>query len=151
MLVATLFIAFNYETIFGFIGWLNDAEYIVNDYSERSVNVLRTLVGCVPALVAIYYAVSRKLDKQQIFYVYMIVINAAIRIATSDSAYLYRLAMFPAIFLPLGLGSLSKVCNVKYRKLFRVCTVVLYFLYWLYEILINVTLREFEWVLFKVI
>lgn len=151
VLIATLFIAFNYEAIFGFIGWLNDAEYILNDYSKRSVNLLRTLVGCVPALVAIYYAVSRKLDKQQIFYVYMIVINAAIRIATSDSAYLYRLAMFPAIFLPLGLGFLTKVCNVKYRKAFRVCTIILYFLYWLYEILINGTLREFEWVFFKTI
>lgn len=146
VLIATLIISFNYETAFGFIGWLNNSEFIANEYTATSVSALRTLVAICPAVVGVYYAITRKLDKQQIFYVYMMVINAAIRIATSDSAYLYRLGMFPAIFLPLGLSAITRSCDPKYRKIFRIGIVSFFLLYWLYEITSSVTLFEFEWI-----
>lgn len=146
ILITTILISVNYETVFGFIGWLNDSEFIANTYSERSVNFLRVLIGWCPAVLGIYYVYTKNLDEQQLFYVYLLVINAAIRSATADSAYLYRLGMFPAIFLPLGLSAITRSCDPKYRKIFRIGIVSFFFLYWLYEITSSVTLFEFEWI-----
>ncbi len=145
----TLVLSRNYESIFDFIGWMNDSEFVMTDYAAKSVNVLRTLVGCCPSFVGIYYAYTRKLDKQQFFYIYMMVINAAIRIATADSAYLYRLGMFPAIFLPLGLTSISNATAAKYKKTFRYIIIIFYFLFWIYEMTNSRTLSNFEWIFGK--
>lgn len=145
----TLFLSRSHEAIFSFIGWMNDEEFVLDLYSSTSVNILRTFVGCCPAIVGVYYAYTRKLDKQQIFYVYMMVINAAIRIATADSAYLYRLGMFPAIFVPLGLSFLSKATTPKHQNVFRYLVVIFYFLFWLYEVSKSPFLNNFRFIFGK--
>ncbi len=146
IIAATVLLSMNYETIFEFVGWISEKEFVHTDYSERSVNIFRILVGCVPALLGIYYAVTKKLDKEQIFNVYMLIANATVRIATSNSAYLARLGAYTGILVPLGLSSILQACDKKYYKILKFVTVVMYMLYWLYEINISSTLREFEWV-----
>ncbi len=143
----TIFFSINYETIFDFIGWMNDAEFVADAYASTSVNTFRTLVGCCPAIMGLYFAYNNKdLDEQQVFYIYMLIINAATRIVTSDSAYLARLACYPTVFVPLGLGYLTDLCSQKYYKVFRAGILILYLLFWLYEVLNTKTLREFEWI-----
>ena len=136
----------SYESIFEIIGWFKEEEFVANDYALRSVNVLRILASCAPAIVALYFAFTRKLDKHQVFYTYVFVINAAIWIATADSAYLARLALYTNVFIPLGLSSILKSCDKRYYQFFRILTVILYFIFWLYEVLITKTLRDFEWI-----
>ena len=143
----TVILSRSYEQIFEFIGWMNDSEGgELTDYATTSVSVFRILVGCAPAIVGIYFAYTRKMNKEQVFYVYMMVANAAIRIATSDSAYLARLGSFTGIFVPLALSSITKLCNKRYYAALRVAIVCLYFAYWLYEVTNSKTLYEFEWI-----
>lgn len=145
--VATAIISRSYEHIFEFIGWMNDKENAeLSAYATRSVNVFRTLVGCAPAVVGVYFACTRKLEKKQVFYVYMMVANAAIQIATSDSAYLARLGSFTGIFVPLALSNITKLCNKRYYAALRVAIICLYFLFWLYEVTNNEDLHNFEWI-----
>lgn len=151
VLGVTLFLSFNYETIFDFIGWMNDNEFVADAYATTSVNIFRILVGCCPAIMGLYFAYNNKdLDELQIFYIYMLVANAATRIATSDSAYLARLACYPAVFVPLGLGYLTDLCSQKYYKVFRAGILIMYFAYWLYEVTNTKTLYEFEWIFGRV-
>lgn len=151
VLGVTLFLSINYDTIFGFIGWLNDREFVATEYALSEVSVFRVLVGCCPAIIGVYLAYKNKdLDDMQMFYIYMLVANAATRIAMSDSAYLSRLACYPAIFVPLGLGYITDLCSKKYYKVFKMFIVILYFVYWSYEVTNSKTLREFEWIFGKV-
>ena len=143
----TIFLSINYEYIFDLIGWMNDAEFVVDGYASTSVNIFRTLVGCCPAILGLYFAYNKKdLDEQQVFYIYMMIINAATRIVTSESAYLARLACYPMVFVPLGIGYLTDLCSKKYYKVFRICILILYAAFWLYEVTNSKTLREFEWI-----
>ena len=124
-----------------------EVEFELNNYSTASVNIFRTLVGCCPAILGLYFAYNNKdLDEQQVFYIYMLIINASTRIVTSESAYLARLACYPTVFVPLGLGYLTDICSQKYYKVFRAGILILYMLFWLYEVLNTKTLREFEWI-----
>lgn len=144
--IITIIISRSYEVLFDLIGWINDEEYILNSYSLKSVNDLRILAGCAPAILSIYYAFTRKLDKEQIFYAYMMVANATVWLVTADSAYLARLALYTGVFVPLGLSSILKSTDEKYKKAFKIGVVVLYMLFWLYEVVNSKTLREFEWI-----
>ncbi len=136
----------SYETMFDFIGWINDEEFVADNYALRSVNVLRILVGCAPAILAIYYGFTKKYKKEQVFYAYMLVINATMQVATGDSAYLARLALYTGAFIPLGLSSVLKSGDLRFNKIFKIIIVMLYAAFWLYEVLITTNLREFTWI-----
>ena len=146
VIIITVVVSRSYETIFDFIGWIKEEEFVADSYALRSVNILRILVGCAPAILAIYLAFTRKLDKQQIFYAYILVANAAIWIATADSAYLARLALYTGVFVPLGLNSVLKSCDERYRKLLHMIVILLYMFFWIYDILASSSLREFRWI-----
>ena len=144
--IITVIISRSYEVIFDLIGWMDDKEFIVSEYAAKSVNIFRILAGCAPAILAIYYAFTKKLNKEQVFYSYMLISNAAVKIVTADSAYLARLGLYTGVFIPLGLSSILGVIDEKHQKIFKIIIIVLYFVFWLYEVSITKTLREFEWI-----
>lgn len=144
--IITIIVSRSYEVMFDLIGWINDKEFIVNDYALKSVNTLRILAGCAPAIVAVYYAYNKKLDKEQVFYAYMLVANATVWLVTADSAYLARLALYTGVFVPLGLSSILKSTIQKYKLPIKIGVMVLYMLFWLYDVSNSKTLREFEWI-----
>ncbi len=146
VIAITVAVSLSYESIFEFIGWMNDSEFILNEYSTRAVSIFRVLVGCCPAALGIYFAYTKKLNEKQIFNVYMLVANAAVRVATSGSAYLARLGAYTALFVPLALSSVMESCDKKYKWAFKVGIIVLYGLYWYYEIVNSATLYYFEWI-----
>ncbi len=142
----TIIIARNYETLFEIVGWIKEEELVLNFYSLKSVNLLRILANCAPAVLALYYGFTRKLNKQQIFYAYMLVANAATWIVTSDSAYLARLALYTTIFVPLALSEILKAEEKKYANIMKIGIVALYGIFWFYEVSVQVDLRNFRWV-----
>ena len=144
--VITIVVSRSYEYMFDLVGWVKDKEFIPNDYALRSVNVLRILAGCAPAVLSIYYGFTRKLDKQQLFYAYMLIVNAAIKIATGDSAYLARLALYTGVFVPLGLNSIFKATDKRYYNLLKLVAIILYMIFWAYEVIITDNLRNFQWI-----
>ena len=144
--IIAIVVSRSYEVIFDFIGWIDDKEFVANDYALRSVNILRILAGCAPAILAIYYAFTKKLNKQQIFYTYMLIANATVWVSTADSAYLARLALYTGVFVPLGLSLILELEDDKHKKVLKIVIIVLYSCFWLYEVSNSKTLREFEWI-----
>lgn len=147
VIVATIFLAINYDLMFELIGWVNDSEFVMTSYASTTVSIFRVLVGCCPALLALFYAARKKLNKTQIFYVYLLVANAAARIATAESAYLARLGAYTAMFIPLGLSHIVGHGSTKKEQVFAVkgAIVLLYFAYWMVEVSGSATLSEYEW------
>lgn len=149
ILSATLILSYSYKPIFDFIGWLDQEEFVITYYASNSVNILRVLVHCCPAIIAIYLTFNKKLDKKHVFYTYMLIADAAIYIAMSGSAYLTRLGIYTSAFIPLGLSYITKATPVKYFKVLRYVIIILYFLFWLYDISINIDLNNFQFVFGK--
>ena len=150
IIIITIILSLSYESIYSFIGWLDNEEFVLNDYSMRSVNTLRVLVQCCPAVLAIYLSLNKKIGKNQVFYVYMLLINAAIYIAMSNSAYLTRLGIYTSAFIPLGLNCiLDEKISIKYYKVIRFVVTVFYFLFWLYGIYSTGSLNNFRFIFNK--
>lgn len=148
IVLLSIILALNYETIFNFIGWLKDKEFVLqeNGYTTRSVNFLRVLVQCCPAVLTLYLAVNKRIKKEQAFYAYMTVVNATVYLAMSNSAYLSRLGIFTGCFLPIALNSITKSISKRYYKVFRYLIVLFYFLFWIYEIYLKYDLKNFRFV-----
>lgn len=145
--VVTVILSRSYDQIFEFIGWMTESEDSeLTTYATTSVNLFRILVGCAPAVVGLYFAYTRKMNQQQVFYVYMMVANAAIWIATSDSAYLARLGSFTGAFVPLALSNITMLGKKRYYTALRAMIVCLYFAFWLYEISNSRSLNNFRWI-----
>ena len=143
--IIAIVVSRSYEVLFDFIGWMNDEEFVANDYALRSVNILRILAGCAPAILAVYYAFTKQLNKRQIFYTYMLIANATVWVSTADSAYLARLALYTEEFVPLGLSSILELEDDKHKKVLKIIIVALYMCFWLYDVWNSSSLREFKW------
>ncbi|MBE6809956.1 MAG: EpsG family protein [Ruminococcaceae bacterium] len=149
IVAGSIVLALNYDAIFSFVGWLDNKEFIQNDYSTASVNILRVLVQCCPAILAVYSVLKKgtkqEINNKQVFYVYMLIANAAIFIAMSDSAYLTRLGVYTAAFVPLGLEYITRDISKKYYNVLRYLIVIFYLMFWLYEISNSSSLNNFQW------
>lgn len=142
----SVLILFSYGTVFRVIGWMNQEEFLVTDYATASVSFFRVAVGVVPGILATYYAFKKDLDEEQRFYFYLLLANAAVKLATGQSAYLARFAMYTGIFVPLGLNSITKATDEKYYTFFRRLIIFLYFVYWLYDVFNSSTLSHYEFI-----
>ena len=149
LLVIILSIALSRSTalLFSIVGFLKNSEFIADEYATASVHSLRIAVGCVPAIVAVYEALTKELDEDQIFYMYMLVSNATFRLMTSNSAYLARIAAYMGVFVPIGLSKILEAEEVNNKRSIKKVAIILYFFYWFVEVSKSKTLSEYEWYL----
>lgn len=145
VIIASLILSRSTEFLFNVVGFLNSREFIANEYATTTVSFFRTLVGCVPAMLALYEASTNELDDDQIFYVYMLVAHATIRVMTSNSAYLARLGIYTGAFVPMGLSKIMRSTSDSNQKVIRYIALILYFFYWHYEVSGSTTISEYEW------
>ena len=117
----------------------------LNGYSTRSVNILRILVACAPAIMALAVAVKKDLTKEETFYTNALVIHGAAMIAASNSAYLARIGIYTGAYVIVALPKLLRVDNKYIEMLMRVGVLVLYAIYWYRGIFDSATLTNFRW------
>lgn len=141
----TYIVAANYDTIFSFVGLLKDSDMTLNGYSTRSVNILRILVACAPAIMALAVAVKKDLTKEETFYTNALVIHGAAMIAASNSAYLARIGIYTSPYVIVALPKLLRVENKYVEMLMRVGVLLLYAIYWYQGIFDSATLANFRW------
>lgn len=142
----TYIVAANYDAIFSFVGLLKDSDMTLNAYSARSVNVLRILVACAPAVMALIVdLINKDLTKEQTFYTNALVMHGAAMIAASSSAYLARIGIYTSPYVIIGLPKLLRVKNKYVEMLMRVGVLALYAIYWYQGIFDSATLANFKW------
>ena len=142
----TMLLTANYDTIFSFVGLLKDETVVLDVYATTTVNTLRVLVYCVPAVVVIILYSNNRPSREDTFYINALVVNAAAMLAASNSAYLARISIYTNLFTPIALCKLLKFKNRKQEIAIRMIVAVLYALFWYVEVSGSSSLSPFKWV-----
>lgn len=137
-----------YEPLFNLVGALKGEE--INSelgYMIRGVNVIRIIVQCVPLIMFLFVG-SKKINEDQecktLFNVCLL--NAAIAVASMNSAYFarffiytmcFQILMYPKIFSKLGKTD---------RYIFVFLLLFFFSVFWLYEVSISRSLNNFQWI-----
>lgn len=144
--LGTLLVSSNYDTIFSFIGVIKDKEVVMDTYATASVNILRVLANCAPAVLAVALYIKKDPTPEQTFYINGLIVNAAAMIAASNSTYLARISIYTTLFIPAGLPKLIRLEDKKMEKLLWVIIIALFAIFWYYEVSTYPSLNHFKWV-----
>lgn len=119
---------------------------VVTEYVTNNVNPLRVLVMIAPLIVYLFITPKNKLNIEDNFYINLLYINAAMYIVTAGSTYLARFNIFTTIFITLAFPRLFKGVDKKTTIFVLYIALLLYSLFWSYEILITENLVNFQWI-----
>lgn len=147
MILAIIIILSAYDRILFVAGWITDKEYTFNDvYASRVVNILRVLVSCAPAVVFFILFWNTHKDEQTIFYLNLLIIHAALCIATMNSALLYRISIYTTLFQIISIPELLKRIQPSSRRLITLVMIPLYAFFWWYDVYGSISLNHFQWI-----
>ena len=135
MLVVVLLLLGSYTFLFEVAeNVLNKNYNMDNSYINTSVNILRILVGISPALFFGFSLWNKEKSKIEEFYLNILFIHAMVNLITLNSAYLARITIYSSPFAVLSICELSKTIELKNRKIVMFSIVLLYFLFWMYQV-----------------
>ncbi len=147
LIIGSVILFFLYDKMLTIAGWITEKEYsLENAYTSRTVNSLRVMAACMPAVVFLALLWKQPKDKQTTFYLNLLVIHAVLRIATMSSALLYRVGIYTTLFQVIAIPELLKKVSPKNAKPVLVAMIPLYACFWWYEIANNASLRNFHWI-----
>ncbi|MGF2948865.1 EpsG family protein [Microbacterium alcoholitolerans] len=132
------------ELIGAFVGDDGVADGI---YANRSVSPLRIAFAFVP--IALFWILRNNAavtNANAWFYVNMLTIYAATYLASANSAYIARFAIYVAPFLALGLVSITAVPNQRERAFIRGALLCLYATFMYIQIVDTSNLSNFQWI-----
>lgn len=144
---ASLIVLFSFTEVLEFTGFLlqedlsDEGEYLTN-----SVNTFRILVAIAPAVFFLFIYQKRPITKEQRFWFNMLIINAVMMFATSNSTYLARMGIYTAPFSAIGIPELIKGINPKDKKLVTTLFLIAFAAFWLYEISNSDSLNNFRFI-----
>lgn len=144
--IGTLIVSANYDTLFSLIGTIKDKEIVMDTYATASVNILRVLANCAPAILAVALYVNKDPDPEQTFYINGLIVNAAAMVAASNSTYLARIGIYTSLFIPAGLPKIIRLKDKKLEKTLWVIIIGLFAFFWYYEVSTYPSLSPFKWV-----
>lgn len=145
--VGTYIVSANYDVIFSFLGFADESE--LTSYAARSVNVLRIMVACAPAVMCLFVNLKKEMTAEDTFYTNAMVVHGAAMIAASNSAYLARIGIYTGPFVVVALPKMLRTENKYVEMLMRVGTLVLYGIFWYVEVSGSPDLNNFRFVWFK--
>lgn len=106
-----------------------------NAYTLHEINTLRVLVAFAPVILVIIASKNEEFVDSYSFLMNLIFINALLMLTTANSALINRLTYYTMIFIPVLIPKFKHL--FKTRKdviLFFIITVVLYYIFWRYEL-----------------
>lgn len=142
----TMFFLYSYGYIFEVLESIKDTELSSVSYMSNRVNPYRILVSFAP--LAIYFLLTNinLLKRNDYFYINMLFINAAITLATSNSAYLMRFAIYTNSFLVLGIPKLLNFEDKLQRAFIKFIIISAYAVFWYIDVTKSSSLVQFKWI-----
>jgi hypothetical protein len=151
LITASIIVLFSFTEIIELTNIiLNDDITDAGNYLTRSVNIFRVLVAIAPPVFFLFVYQNKSITKEQQFWINMLVINAVVMFATSNSAYLARINIYTISFVALAIPELINGMNPKDKTLTTNIILVLFFAFWLYEISISNSLNNFRFIWNKI-
>ena len=136
-----------YGQVLTIAGWITESDYSLKDeYAAHAVNTLRVLAACAPAVVFVVLLWNKRKDEQITFYLNLLVLHAAFRVATMNSALLYRIGIYTTLFQVLAIPELLKRVSPSLRKTITTAMIPLYAFFWWCEIHGSSNLSNFRWI-----
>lgn len=124
-----------YNQVLAFASWVTESDYSLKDeYAAHAVNILRVFAAAAPAVVFLALLWNTPKDEQTTFHLNLLVLHAAFRVATMNSALLYRIGIYTTLFQVLAIPVLLKRVNPSTRKAVTAAMVPLFAIFWWYEI-----------------
>ena len=146
LITLSLIVIYSYGFIFEFIEAYKESSIISTSYAQREVSLLRVLVAFAPLLLYFTLTNKSKLSKEDSFYINLLFVNAAVMLATSQSAYLARFALYTNVFTIFGIPRLININDKYSRLLLQFIIIVLYAVFWYIEVSKTSNLVNFRWI-----
>ena len=139
--------AYNYfgEVVTLFRGDLSIAQQGGSYFTEQ-VSLLRILAALAPVLFYAFVTSKSTLTQQDHFYVYMLLLNAGVMVASMGSAYVARLAAYTGLFVCIALPRILRPESRVVRSLAILIMIPLYFAFWYIDTSQIPNLANFQWI-----
>lgn len=149
LIAAGVVISLVYEALFSVMEFLRGSasETLDSTYGSEQLNILRVLVHCAPpALVTVLMKWHDKEDRQFATLYNISVFNAVLNVATANSAYLNRFAVYTSIFNVLFVPYLLKPFKKESRTWLWALILALYGVFWAYDLYKCSATVNFYWI-----
>ncbi len=145
--VGSIILLYNYELIFSFIGALkDDALDLTSTYNLGQVNILRVIVGVVPAIFGLFLYRNVEKTEEQTFYLNILVIYGLLGIIGMNSPYLTRINIYLNVLRPLAMGKLITFKDKNLNLFVKGLIIGFFFLFWYYDVSNTPSLNNFKWI-----
>ena len=144
LLFSAVVIPFLFDFAFDFMG-SNTTNEDALLYIERQINPIRVIVAFAPIILLFFVVNKKDFFKKNSFAVNLMIYNAILTFTTMNSAYLNRFTHYTGMFLMIYFPSVLKSMRKDYRIAATIAIVVLYFLYFRYELTNGVGNVIWQW------
>ncbi|WP_249594890.1 EpsG family protein [Peribacillus frigoritolerans] len=144
--IGSIALLYSYNFVFSFIEALRGRPVSSILYITNDVTVFRVAVMFAPILVYFFLTSKNKLDNNDMFYINLLFINAALMLGTSGSAYLARLSIYTNIFATLAFPRLLYIQDKYLEFIIRSLIIFLYAIFWYIDVSGSNTLSNFQWI-----
>ena len=146
ILIGSVVLLYSYDFVFQLLGMVME-DVDQTEYASRSVNILRTMVACAPALLFWISGLYQDEDDPEIaFYLNITLVHAALAIAAAGSSYFARVSMYTDPFMALAIPKLGRKFNEKTESKIMPFLVILYTLFFFYGEYKDETERVFQFI-----
>ena len=139
--------SFYSRSMFSVAGWIMEKQYSLNNgYTSHQVNIIRVVAACIPAIIFLVLYWGEELSDSETFYLNLLIVHAAIRLFTMNSALLYRVGIYTTAFAVIAIAELLEGLHDSNRKIVTAGILAMYFGMWWYELAGTSSLNHFQWI-----
>lgn len=151
--VATVVMRFSGDFLFRLVGYYKGEDIDTEHYTyfTSTVNPFRILVAFAPLVIALFMMdKAKRREPENAFYISMLVVNAAFMFATANSAYLARIGIYTDVYAALAFPRiLDGLKDQKQKNTLKWVILILYFVFWWYEVWSRDSLNNFQWAFYR--
>lgn len=144
LLFSAFIIPLFFDFAFSFMGTDSTNEEALL-YIDKQINPIRVVVSFAPIILLFFVQDKKDYFGKNSFAVNLIIYNAILTFTTMNSAYLNRFTYYTKMFLIIYFPSVLKSMRKDYRIAATIAIVVLYFLYFRYELTNGVGNVIWQW------
>lgn len=144
-IAGSIIVLLSYDYLFAFQSEILGDGIVQYSYVTSAVNSLRVLANVAPAIFFLIFR-SKNKDANSDFYMNILLIHAAVAVASSNSAYLSRMTIYTAPFVCIAIPELLKTISDTNRRIITPVILVLFGIFWIYDISINPSLNNFTFI-----
>lgn len=135
------------SSMLGLLATSTSRGYDSGGYAAVIVNPLRVAFAFLPVVIVWLFSDREYLNRHNAwFYINMLLVNAAVMLASSGSALLARFAIYTQIFVCIGVAFALFSQKPRQRLLVSFVTLTLFLIFWVVEVMGIANLREFKWI-----